>query len=299
MLLIITLCLSLVLDNYYTSTPHLIELDANDEESVWNDIYQSKINVDIAIYGSSRAWVHVDPVIIDSILGVSSYNLGMDGHSFYMQYYRHKEYFKFNDEPKSIVVLVDWLSFDLVKEGLYNPNQFRPYLLWNTNAIDHMYGNQDVDPLDFFIPFYRYRGRINPYRKFLEEKQPIVNRKRGFKSFEKGWTGLDSIEPFYKKFDNKVLTMFEEFLFDMKSRDIKVILVVAPFYIEGQAFVINKDENMGIIQNIATNMSVPLLDYSQSYISYNKNFFYNNAHMNATGAQLFSKQLAEDLKVFY
>ena len=31
------------------------------EYSIWNDIYDGKINADIVIYGSSRAWVHFDP----------------------------------------------------------------------------------------------------------------------------------------------------------------------------------------------------------------------------------------------
>ncbi len=31
------------------------------EYEVWNDIYNSNASCDIAIYGSSRAWVHIDP----------------------------------------------------------------------------------------------------------------------------------------------------------------------------------------------------------------------------------------------
>lgn len=93
------------LDVYYTNNLKLIPSDKSDERAVWNDIYESKIDVDIAIYGSSRAWVHVDPEIIDSVLNTSSYNLGMDGYPFHMQYYRHKEYFKYNQKPKTIILL--------------------------------------------------------------------------------------------------------------------------------------------------------------------------------------------------
>ena len=61
------------------------------EFEVMNDIYEGKAAAEIAIYGSSRAWVHIDPQVIEDTLGMSSYNFGNDGHNFPMQYLRHKE----------------------------------------------------------------------------------------------------------------------------------------------------------------------------------------------------------------
>ena len=47
--------------------------------AVWNDIYDHKIESDVLVMGSSRAYVQFNPAVIDTILGVNSYNLGMDG----------------------------------------------------------------------------------------------------------------------------------------------------------------------------------------------------------------------------
>ncbi|GAK93169.1 hypothetical protein JCM19298_1888 [Nonlabens ulvanivorans] len=287
--------IALVLDIIFSKTSQLIESDLSDEQSVWNDIYKSKIETDVAIYGSSRAWVHVDPTVIDSILHVSSYNLGIDGYSFHMQHYRHQEYLKYNKKPKQIILIVDWMSFKLEKEGLYNSNQFRPYMLWNRNSIEYLGDNEATSLLDFYIPFYRYAGRINPFRSFIEENSPIIEREKGFKSFSKEWKS-QYVKPFHQKFDIETLNLFEEFLIDMKSENINVTLVVAPFYIVGQDIVLNKDENMSIISKIADEQSVLLIDYSKSYISYQKEYFYNNSHLNAKGARIFSLKLANDLK---
>lgn len=44
------------------------------EYEVWNDIYNGKIDCDIAIYGSSRAWLQIDPEIIKDVLERDTYN---------------------------------------------------------------------------------------------------------------------------------------------------------------------------------------------------------------------------------
>ncbi len=95
---------------------------------VWDGIYTPKIKADLAIYGSSRAWVHVKPTIIDAVLRTHCYNLGIEGYPFNRQYFRHKEYFEHNSKPRSIILMVDWHSLAL-REDLYNPNQFLPNML--------------------------------------------------------------------------------------------------------------------------------------------------------------------------
>ena len=37
---------------------------AQGETFIWNEIYNGNIDEDIFIYGSSRAWVHIDPKIL-------------------------------------------------------------------------------------------------------------------------------------------------------------------------------------------------------------------------------------------
>ena len=42
----------------------------------WNQIYTDTTNYDLIIAGNSRAYVQYDPIIVDSICHINSYNLG-------------------------------------------------------------------------------------------------------------------------------------------------------------------------------------------------------------------------------
>ena len=80
----------------------------------WNDIFNSKINADVLICGSSRAYVHLSPKIIDTILHIKSYNIGMNGTQFLMEYDRFRIYLKHNKKPKYVIQTVDFASFSLM-----------------------------------------------------------------------------------------------------------------------------------------------------------------------------------------
>lgn len=45
----------------------------------WNEILKKPIDADMLIMGNSRALVQYDPAILDSILDVNCYNLGING----------------------------------------------------------------------------------------------------------------------------------------------------------------------------------------------------------------------------
>ena len=296
-IVIIALFLSMafVLDIVYSNNLRLTDTDISDEKSVWNDIYSSKLNVDLAIYGSSRAWVHVDPEIMDSVLNMSTYNLGIDGYPFNMQYYRHKEYFKYNKKPKEIILLIDWHSL-ASNEGVYNSNQFKPYTLWNLNAMNHLGRLDSINRLDFFVPFFRYRGKNNLYREYFKKIKSSENkRKSGFRGSDKKWSNVNK-QPFKIEIDLEVVEMLDEFLIDMKAQKINVIMVVAPYFIDGHNIVLNKRDHMGIIEKFAEEYSLPYLDYSNSALSHDKKYFYNNMHLNKKGARLFTLELANDIK---
>ena len=62
---------------------------AEKEYSTWNDIIEGKVNSDIIIYGNSRAWVQFNSAMMTDSLHLPTYNLGIDGHNFCLQYLRH------------------------------------------------------------------------------------------------------------------------------------------------------------------------------------------------------------------
>ena len=127
-LLVISLGFDVFVSSRIKKSPSL----AKGEYSVWNDIYEGKINSDLVIYGSSRAWVHFNPELLTNTFKIPTYNLGIDGQNFLLQYFRHKELLRFNKRPKIILHSLDIFTFSK-KTKLYNFEQFFPYMLYNIN----------------------------------------------------------------------------------------------------------------------------------------------------------------------
>ena len=112
-----------------------------------------KIDADVIVMGSSRAWVHVNPIILDSILNTSTYNLGIDGSMIDRQIRKYNLYRIYNRKPKLIIQNID--QGTLNKTNGFQREQFFPYF-WDRAMRGEFY---DVEPLsvwDKYVPMYRY-----------------------------------------------------------------------------------------------------------------------------------------------
>lgn len=263
------------------------------ELHTWQDIYEGTIDADIAIYGSSRAWVHIDPTILKDKLSKETYNFGIDGFHLPMQLYRHQEYFKYNSHPKHIVFCVDWFSF-LQRKDLLHQEQFLPYMLFNYEFYHRFKTYEGVSLAKTTIPFYRYLGDVDLYKELLNESHSY--RVKGYKGIEKEFKESISLKPFKVDFDQQVLQDFVDFIEEIKKENIQLTLVITPLYIKGQDRIINIDKHLTIIDSISKEYELPLLDYTKDTINFDKELFYNNMHLNKRGAEQFSARLAEDLK---
>ena len=288
--------------DYYLSNSLNKSNDVAGEFEVWSDIYKGTINSNLAIYGSSRAWVQINPKTLEDSLNLKAYNFGIDGHNFWLQYLRHKEYLKYNTAPKTIVISVD--AFSLAKRtDLFRENQFLPYMLWNKNIRKYTASYEGFNDLDYYIPLVRYYGRMQKVKSYinLNYNKDSNYRERGFKSFDKSWNNdlkkAKSKMNYYSiDLDTKSIDLFNTFLLECKKEQIQVILVYAPEHISGQKFIINRQETINLFKGFSNKYKLTFLDYSKNELCSNKEYFYNSMHLNKKGSELFSKTLAHDLK---
>jgi hypothetical protein len=262
------------------------------ELHTWQDIYKGAIDTDIAVYGSSRAWVQVDPSIIKEVVGKETYNLGINGFQFPMQLYRHQEYFENNKHPKQIVLCIDWFSLTK-RRDLYNETQFLPYMLFNYDFYNKFKTREGVSFAKTTIPFYRYLGNVDLFKKLFNESHEF--RVKGYRGIDKKFKNANRASIEIKVYED-VVESFKNFIEELKEKDIDLTLVIAPFYIEGQDWVSNRKEHLEVISSISEEYEIPLLDYTEDLLSYDKTLFYNNMHLNKGGAEKFSHRLALDLK---
>ena len=91
---------------------------------VTNRIVSGRVNAEIVISGSSRAFNHYDPRIIKAITGRSTFNIGRNGSQTDMQVAILKTYLQHNASPKLVIHNLDSFSFVTTKE-IYDPAQYR------------------------------------------------------------------------------------------------------------------------------------------------------------------------------
>ncbi len=299
--LAILICMLSVLDFVVTEGLRKTE-DA--EFNVWNEIINGKTESDLIINGSSRAWLHISPEILENELGMSVYNLGLDGFHFYMQDARYQLHLKYNDPPKVVIQTLSIFSLQK-REGLYQAEQFFPYM----NELDltsAMKSYEGLNVLDYYIPFLRYvRSRevmVKGINEFFDQTHYTNVKYNGYMGQYLMWDGsFDSFATQYKdgivqEIDQQSVDLFETYIQECLDAGTILVLVYPPEYYEVQGLYTNRNEIMKLYQDLAEKYQILFLDYSDHEICYEKEYFYNSQHLNHVGAEKFSKILASDLK---
>lgn len=276
---------------------------AKGEYPVWNDIYNGRINAGIVIYGSSRAWIQIDPELIAGAFHTRTYNLGVDGHNIVLAYLRHRLLLKYDTPPKVIIYSLDRNTLGALSD-LYNPDQLLPYMLFNMTIRNATAGMNGFNLSDYLIPSLRFMGRRSTIDKAFEmlrkhgaDKAYRVN---GYRSRDEAWNNdfemaQKQMPAYVARLDPGSIHLFEKYLNECKEKNIKNIFVYTPEYIDGQHFVKNRAEIMQAFTSFARKYDIPFYDYSNDPISFNKKYFYNSEHLNTAGSELFTKEFVADL----
>ena len=277
-----------------------------DEYSVWNDIYDGKIDSKIAIYGSSRAWVQIDPQIISDSLHMPAYNFGIDGHNFWLQYLRHTIFLNNNNKrPQLIIYSLDVFTLQK-RDDLYNSDQFLPYMFFNNQIRTATLDYKGFNVFDFFLPLVRYYGRkralFQALNVFLNHQKDSIIRIKGYQGQNASWNSdlsnaKKGMESYEIKLDTPTIKLFKTYLQECKSKNIKIIFVYSPEYIDGQKFVKNRGAVIDLYENLSKKYDIPFYDYSTDSMSYQKKYFYNAEHLNKSGSEIFTNKLVKELKL--
>lgn len=284
-LFLLLLMVILILTDYYI-TKKLLKSDniSFGEISVNNIILNDTTNFDYLIYGSSRAKSNVNELILNEELKLNSLNMGIQGHNFWLQYLRHKQYLEHHKPPKFIIINVDWMTFQKKKE-LYNFNQFLPFMLWDLEIYDYTKSYDGFIFLDYLIPNYRYFGRKELFF-YSFSSLGNLNKKKNSEI-------LDSV---YINFHQPTIDLFIKFIAECKSLNIDLYLVHTPDYIANQNIYTNRDELIQLLDSISKSNNLIFIDYSNYFISANLKYFQDYGHLNEYGRNEFSKILSDSLK---
>jgi len=275
-----------------------------DELGAWNRIFQGEIEASVVIYGASRALVHYDSNLMHRLLGVKVYNLGIDGHNFWLQYFRHLAYLQNNAKPKLIILDLHTNALSR-RTNLFNPNQLNPYMLNNRDVREAIAPYEGYGLLDFYVPMLRYYGKlaqlIQSIKIFFGQNDYHDDRAQGYLAVDQSWNGgwksiKDATTPSSTVVHPESVELFEKFLKECQALGIKVVLVISPMYFEAQAYTSNRKDLITHFERVGEKYNAGFLDYSNDPISYKEEYFYNPTHLNKQGAERFTAKVSEDLR---
>ena len=262
----------------------------------WNQIYNAPLDYDLVINGNSRAWVQYDPSIIESILHVNCYNLGIDGSPINRQIIKYQKYCNLHRAPKYMIQNIDFGTMT-IRYG-YEREQFFPYFFYDRKLILEFDKYENFSIFEKYLPCYRYLGYVDfSLESFFSNNQSDDELVAGYHAFDKHWDGtnlvsLDSVEC---ACDTDMVNVFVEFIEQEINKGVKIIFVYAPIYFEARKKMVNEQQMFEMYDTIAKRFDIPILDYNDIPMCYDTTYFYNATHLNRIGAELFTTKLAHDI----
>ncbi len=253
-----------------------------------------KLAEDILIFGSSRAIHHYNPQIISDSLGMSCYNCGQDGNGIIL-FYGLWQMIKERYHPKMIIYDVS-TTFDL-----YEGDSNQRYLGWLRSDYDRKGVKQifsDVDPSEAIkmqSNLYRYNSKF--LQVLTDYVHPIFHiGGDGFLPLKGEMDKLKvkestSVSKQYK-IDSLKIKYLNKFISEVTETDsVKLFFVVSPSWYGSDS------SDYQPLRDLCKKRNVMLVDYSgnRNFVHCDE-FFKDGVHLNAIGADTFTKELIRYIK---
>lgn len=267
--------------------------------NTYNAIYSDTLQCNAVVMGSSRGQVQYDVRILDSIAGLNSYNISVDGRCIDAEVVIYNAYRHHAPRPKVIIQNIDWGTLQM--SNGYEREQYLPYLD-KDDLFDQTCENEGFSWADRWLPLVRYVGYRNIIFEGLGLPAKVArpeNIYKGYIAVDAPWDGsaFQNIDTLGFEYNPQAVTIFEKYLAQCQKEGIHVVMVYAPFYIGATHKMGSAVDSMfAFYQHFADHYGCDILNYTYDSISYDTLNFYNASHMNRRGAEQFSIKLANDLK---
>lgn len=267
--------------------------------NTYNAIYSDTLQCNAVVMGSSRGQVQYDVRILDSIAGLNSYNISVDGRCIDAEVVIYNAYRHHAPRPKVIIQNIDWGTLQM--SNGYEREQYLPYLD-KDDLFDQTCENEGFSWADRWLPLVRYAGYRNIIFEGLGLPAKVARPKNiynGYIAVDAPWDGsaFQNIDTLGFACNPKAVEIFDRYLSQCQKDGIRVVMVYAPFYIGATHKMGSAVDSMfALYQYFADRYGCDILNYIYDSISYDTLNFYNASHMNRRGAEQFSIKLANDLK---
>jgi hypothetical protein len=269
------------------------------------EIFDESKPHDVLIMGGSDAAQHMSSYLVDSIFGANSFNLGATGHTFLMQHAYYTNYLKNRNGnyPKMVIQVMGPQLWSMRKD-LYNYKLYLPYI--NQPAFSAYTKKFDgLTWADYHVPFVKYSGDIESLKigiwEFFNLSHYPSDLYKGYLSHNRPWDDreLDQLKAHYPtrmEVDKDIVMLFENYIKDLQSKNVKVVLIQSPLYMEAQQLIVNVDSVFNLYQQFADKNGVPFYNYSKDSLAYKRDNFNDCFHLNKPFAEDFASRVLTKIK---
>ena len=262
-----------------------------------------KERTDIFLIGSSRTLVQADPVIIDSITGLSSFNYGLNAITVKSCYNILRYAVLKHPGARLAVFNIDYNMFSPLKDPYKDPFYYAyepavPSLLMSDSGVRkqiHRIGIFDICMYDDMAKYAAISGFISPGKKITGmHKGYLLQPQR--EAFEV--PDAANLAKRAAPFSEGGIQILSEATEICERHQIIPVFVIAPYPQEysPQNYITNFDMIIGRVKALAARKNISLLDYRNIPLTNDLSYFYNVNHLNIKGARIYSTLLANDLK---
>ena len=253
--------------------------------------YSNETTEDQVLFmGSSRCLHHYVPAVFEKEFNKSCFNTGIWGIKNIYYHYGLLGNILSRYTPQTIIFDIhpcDWLNTPY--SGKERATSLAPYCGMSKTCDDMLKLSGEYWPYRLST-VYRYTGSLP---NLLAGKLGTMDKSL------KGWkpmngrldtTGL-KVEEYPFPVDSERVSLLKHFIDDCQRHHIQLILTVSPMY------VCSKKDVFKLPRDLAAQYHIPFIDhYCDTSFTGHSEYFYDFGHMNRRGAELYSEQLAKELK---
>ncbi len=257
--------------------------------------FKDKSNYDILFFGNSAVHFGINPYYVDSVTGLSSFNLGYGGANIVTMVMMLNGYMESHPKPKAIVFSVDHSSF-WVDGEFENAFLFFDYL-HNKSVNDHLKSKGYRTDLVKALPFLKYsyfddynRGTIikgfdkSPFETNAFMYNGYINNKdNSVKAVQMKAVNTDRFHPS----DSRYAEVFYEAIKYCKENNILLILVFPPRIYPAPPRPEQTIFLDSMIANVVNQYQIPYRRYDYGTF-FNPSHFTDNVHLNKEGGTRYS-----------
>jgi hypothetical protein len=251
---------------------------------------------DILIYGSSRAVHTYDTKVFTDSLGVSCFNCGREATNVIYHAAILPSAINGNHKPKAVILdltykEIAWRSGEYGEDVL--AGIILPYVLTNDHFAQlakELFPNELLKAK--ISKLYAYNSLIlSIIRNYSHRNNNNIN---GYQPLH--GTRLKSdpeiLTSARDKIDEYSKEKLEYFAKEITDKKIPLIVIVSPVY----ALPFKENESLRVSEQILAKYNIQVWNYSSDPRFVKREYFYDMAHLNSKGADVFSKEIASRIK---